>query len=393
MLAALALFPRASASAARVSPEFFGIHPWSIPSDLELDRMRQGRVGTLRIPMFWLLVEKRRGRRDWSHYDDAVRRAAQVRMRVFPNFLGSPRWAARKAQFPPSATARGAYSRFVTEAVRRYGRGGSFWRRNRSLPYRPITTWQVWNEPNLHFYWNDRSSAREYGEFVKLNWRAIRRGDRRARVVLAGLPTTTVYGGARGVVMPRFLAGLYRVRGVRRYFDAVSLHPYARDVRGLERDVRVTREVMRRAGDSRTPLWITEVGWASAGKRSPFTRSPRGQAAMLSQAFGRLMSGRRRHRIGFIGWFSWRDPAEAPGQENHWTTKTGLFGTAGDQKPAWRAFTRFTGGDPGHGPLGGGSVPPPPPPPPPRDPGGGGGQPPPDPCVPIVPEVPCAPGL
>ena len=39
--------------------------------------------------------------------------------------------------------------------LNRYGPGGSFWSDNPSLPYRPVTTMKILNEPNFHYMWTN----------------------------------------------------------------------------------------------------------------------------------------------------------------------------------------------------------------------------------------------
>lgn len=356
---------QASPAQALRGGEFFGLHPWSTPSESEHQRIRLGRVGTIRIPILWLRVEPTRGARDWSYYDDQVAKAARHGIRIFPNFLGSPSFAARNPRHPPRASAMRAYLRFVTDAVRRYGTRGAFWAQNPGLPRKPITHWQIWNEVGLNFYWNGRANVRQYAAFLKRNYTTIKRADRRAKVVLSGLPESTASRGSN-IRATRYLAALYRIRGIARYFDVVALHPYASGVRGVSTDVRRMRSIMARARDSRTELWITEIGFAGSGPRSPYTSSPRGQASRMTSSYSFITRNRRRYRLGFVSWFSWRDPVPVPGTRVNWTLHSGMFTVNGDMKPVWRAFMRFTRGNAGTGGLGE-------PPPPPQPPGGEGG--------------------
>jgi hypothetical protein len=220
--------------------------------------------------------------------------------------------------------------------VARYGRNGAFWRANPGLPYRPITVWQMWNEPNFSAYSNGRPSPRKYASLLKLGWKAVKGRDRRAQVALAGLPETS-----GGVPMIRFLRGLYRIRGLKKYFDVVAIHPYARDQRGVLGAVIRARRIMNRGRDRRTPIWVTEVGWGTAGNgRRAFRTNSHGQARRLSSTFRTLLRARRRYRIGMVVWFSWRDRAKVPGEQNRWYIYTGLFRLDGSAKPAWTAYKR-----------------------------------------------------
>jgi hypothetical protein len=319
------------------------VQAWDTPSEAEFARLGAARIGLFRTNILWSVVEYQRGARHWAPYDALVFNAAAARMRVVPVLLGSPRFAARKFQYPPrSARNKKRWARFVTEAVRRYGRRGVFWRHNPTVPYRPITAWQVWNEPNFRGYWNGRPSARGYVRFLKLTRRAIKKGDRKAKIVLAGLPETRL-----GTPGRRFLPKLYRA-GARRYFDVISLHAYARNHRGVLKSVKRLRSIMRRYRDRRKSLWITELGWATGGKVSKGTRkfktSRKGQAKRLSQTLKAVLRNRRRYKIGMFIWFSWRDRRPLGGERNWWAINTGLFTRAGVAKPSWKSYVKLTGG-------------------------------------------------
>ena len=126
-------------------------------------------------------------------------------------------------------------------------RKGSFWRENRTVPYRPVTDWQVWNEPNYPAYWDGRPNARQYVSLVQRTRSALRSRDRRAKVLLAGMPNSKT---PRSVSASRFLRQIYRVRGARAAFDGVGVHPYARDARGVLRALKTARRIMNRGGGS-----------------------------------------------------------------------------------------------------------------------------------------------
>jgi Glycosyl hydrolase catalytic core len=370
---ALALAAPAASLAARPSQDFFGIAAWTPPSPAEFERMGRARLGVYRTTMLWSVVEQRRGRRDWRYYDDLIARSSRAGMTLLPTLVGSPRFAAPRETSPPRGGApMRRWLGFVRAAVNRYGRRGTIWKRNPSLPYRPIRAWQVWNEPNFPSWWRGRPNARQYTRFLARSRGAIRRGDRRATVVLAGLPESPL-----GIPMKRFLPALYRA-GARRLFDAVAVHAYARNHRGALAVVERARAIMRRNGDRRKPIWVTEMGWATGGQVSrrtgAFTTTPAGQAARVTQTFRAFIRARKRLRIGMIVWFSWRDRLPIAGERDWWGLHTGLFDVNGNPKPAWPALVRQTGGDPSlatPAPLPG--LPDPPPGPPPGGGGGGGG--------------------
>ncbi|HYJ20518.1 MAG TPA: hypothetical protein VEW07_00690 [Solirubrobacterales bacterium] len=308
--------------------------PQSIPTQRDFERMR-GLGLTLRMPLFWFQVEPERGRYDFSVPDQVIGEAARRGVRVLPFVYGSPLWLSADSARPPlgDARARGAWTAFLARVVDRYGPAGEFWK---DRPARlPIRRWQVWNEPNFVVFWQPRPSPAGYADLLRLSARVIRQRDPDATIVAAGVAPV------EGETRPwEFLRRLYRVPGVERQFDVAALHPYAPSVRGVEYEIRQTRRVMARAGDGRTPLQLTELGVASAGRfANPFDRGRRGQARFLERVFARLESERTRWRLAGVDWFTWQD---APAADRYcvFCEFAGLFDKAGEPKPSWWAFRR-----------------------------------------------------
>ena len=331
----------APSAAARDFPRgFFGMQGWQEPSADELDAMGRARVDVWRFNLDWSHVEPLLGHRAWRRYDDLVEGLARNGITPLPVLYGSPSFAAAERNDPPiSATAAPAFARFASEAVRRYGRGGSFWAAHPGLPYTPVANWQVWNEPNFAAYWNGKPDPRRYVAMVRSVRRAIRAADQRARIVLAGLPESR-----GGMPIVRFLRGVYAVRGSRALFDVVALNPYARDTRGVTAAVKRVRAVMKAGGDARKPIWITELGWATGGPSSPFRTSSAGQAKRLVQTYHAVLALGPRYRVDAVVWFAWRDRPLTVGERDWWAPHAGLVSLSGKAKPAWRAFTTLTGG-------------------------------------------------
>ncbi len=329
----LVLVPATSARPS-VPRGFFGVVPQGPLGTRDFDRMR-GVVGTLRIPIRWFRLEPARGEYDFVELDQTVTEAAAAGVRVLPFVYGTPPWLSTDPARPPLGSSSGerAWTGLLRELVRRYGPRGEVWNgRARRLP---IRRWQIWNEPNFLLFWRPRPSPRGYARLLRLSARAIRAEDRGATVIAAGV--APIEGG----MSPwGFLQQMYRVPGVERNFDVLSLHPYSSSLRVLEYEVRRTRQVMARAGDGGRSLQITEVGVASGGRYpNPFDRGSRGQAHYLERTFARLVSQRRRWRIAGVDWYAWQD---ATGPEVHcvFCEFAGLFDASANPKPSWWAFKR-----------------------------------------------------
>jgi hypothetical protein len=139
-----------------------------------------------------------------------------------------------------------------------------------------------------------------------------------------------------------FLSRLYRAGGVKRYFDGVALHPYVADAGAMRAQILNLRRVMEANGDTRTPLYMTELGWGSDSFESRWERGLRGQARELNQAMTMLTRHRGSWRIGGVWWFSWVDLNGSC----QFCDSAGLLTAKREAKPAWYLFNRWTGGDP-----------------------------------------------
>jgi polysaccharide biosynthesis protein PslG len=321
-----------------VPRSFYGvIAAEPLPGAGELARMGRGRVGTLRVNLAWGSVQPTPGAPyDWSHYDSVVGQAARNGIRVLATAYSSAPWAEPTPEYPPLGDRLPEFQDFVRAAVRRYGSDGTYWKENPGIPTLPILDWQLWNEPNSPLFWKPAPDPAGYLSLLRGFDRAVRGTDAAARIMLGGLFPTP----RGGIDMPAFLKTLYR-GGAKDLFDSVALHPYAASPRQALADVTEARQLLDGLGDPGARLWITEVGWASAGQPSGLTVSPERQANYLRQTFE--LAAENRDRLGLDGvvWYSLND---TPGPL--WPAHCGLFNLAGDAKPSWDAFVRLTSGAP-----------------------------------------------
>jgi polysaccharide biosynthesis protein PslG len=327
------------ARAATAPRPFYGVMAAQDPSATEIARMGAGRLGTLRINFVWSAVQpKESAAPDWSYYDAIIGSAAGQGIQIFPTVYSSPPWAAGRTNYPPSHGHLDEFRAFVESAVERYGPGGSFWAENPAIPPAPIVWWQLWNEPNFPNFWYRKPSAKQYVGLLRVFHAAVRAGNPDAKVVLAGLFPTPQDSVKNGVNLDPYLTAIYRHRA-KPLFDAAAIHPYASRPSVALDNIRIERRIMNRFRDRSTPIWVTELGWASGGQRTPLTVGPGRQAAYLRKAFGLLAKNRKRLGIAGVIWYSWRDE---PG--GIWFNHTGMFSERFKAKPAWRAFVGLTGG-------------------------------------------------
>lgn len=349
LLVAVLVCAYPAVSGAAVPKGFFGVVPQTQLTDRDTTRMRRGGIDTIRVPVPWSLVQPAaNGAFNWVQVDQAVRAAARDRLEILPFIYESPAWVAGRGTALPVKTERQrrAWTRFVRAIVGRYKPRGAFWRDlPATVPRIPIRNWQIWNEENF-FYFAQPASPRKYARLLEISARAVRGVHPGANVIAGGLFADPNERPPRAMDAVAFLRRLYRVNGIKRFFDGVALHPYAANVRVLATHARAIRRVMRRAGDRRSGLWLTEIGWGSqANSPVSFEVGLRGQARMVTSAYRYLLRNRRALNLKRVYWFTWRDVRQAP---CNFCDSSGLF-RAGQRlrpKPAWFAFTRVTGGRP-----------------------------------------------
>jgi hypothetical protein len=161
-----------------------------------------------------------------------------------------------------------------------------------------VRYWQFWNEPSLEFFWSDKGWPKDYVALVRAARARVKAADPGARIVLAGLPNRS---------WPE-LEKVYKLKA-RGLFDVVAIHPFTARVTGALEILRRNRAVMRRYGDAKKPLMVTELSWTSARGKAAWTygneTTEEGQAKKLSQAFELLARHRRELRLQRVYWYTW----------------------------------------------------------------------------------------
>jgi hypothetical protein len=343
VVAALVAVPAASAA----SNPFFGVVGVNYPTQADMTHAAQGGAGTFRMQFYWGNTEPHPGDRFFATTDQLVAEAARAGLTLLPDLSGVPSWISRIPARPPiySASQRAAWRSMLTDYARRYGSNGTFWILHPELPKRPVTTWEIWNEPNLGGFWGGRPSPRGFARLLKVSAAGLRAGDRSAQVLTGGVfPFHTI---RNTVDMTTYLNALYRVHGVKNSFDALGIHPYSTSPKGVLHWVRVARRIMRKHGDGATPIWVSEFGWVTGGHKiqnSPVRASFAGQAKKLTRTYGLFQRKAGSLGIARALWFSYTDHNTTG--PPFWTDRAGLFTLDGKPKPAWFAFARAAGGTP-----------------------------------------------
>lgn len=360
-LAALAVVALAlgvgAPGASAVPAGFWGVVPQGAPSPEQLQRVKAGGVGSIRLPISWGATQPVSGGPiDWSSTDAAIATAATAGIEVLPFVAGAPGWAVtadRRWGSPvtlPVHTAlqRAAWRSFLTQVVQRYGPNGAFWAANPGVPKRPIRTWQIWNEENFK-YFVARPNPAEYGKLVKLSYAAVKAVDPGAKIILGGMfsrpkEATVKYHPPQAYFAADFLERMYETTpGIKSKFQGVALHPYTATYKRLTPYIEEFREVLNANRDAGKQLWITELGWSSEApsRQDSFAKGPAGQVKQLKGALAALRAHRVAWRLRGVYWFSLEDGSPSA---CNFCGGSGLFAAGFVAKPAWSAFVGFTGG-------------------------------------------------
>jgi polysaccharide biosynthesis protein PslG len=271
------------------------------------------------------LIRQPFGWADWARepqrFDDFVGAAASAGIRVLPVLVGpDPGAGADGGMKPPAQPAR--FAGWAALLVQRYGPDGSFWKDHPDTRKLPITSWQVWNEPNITAWWAPKPDPAAYADLLRQTARAIHKVDPKAEIVAAGLPTSHL-----GTPAPQFLSAVVKAGAP---FDTAAVHPYAATPDAVAKRV---QEIQRVAAGKK--VWVTEVGWGTGGKPGPLTVTPGRQAAYVKETIARM----RALGVRGVVIFQWRDPKPFAGRREIWPYYAGLHDAAGQPKPSLAAFS------------------------------------------------------
>jgi uncharacterized protein YdbL (DUF1318 family) len=211
-----------------------------------------------------------------------------------------------------------------------------------------VTSWEIWNEEDSHGWWT--GSPAQYADMLKAAYPAIKAANPAATVLLGGL-------GANNYP---YLSSLYAA-GAAGSFDAVADHtddacslasPNAfAFIPGTQTinqwsflGFTSVHAVMAANGDGAMPIYMTELGWSTAGSECHVGASagrklggvtPQTQATYLKQAYHCLAQPQYSYvATGF--WYSLIDAGTGSTFYDHY----GLLTAGLAQKPSFAAFAQ-----------------------------------------------------
>jgi hypothetical protein len=345
--AALALGALAvPAGAATVGSGYYGVNAqYLFNTDqstwpAQFQAMAQGGLTTVRTDARWSTAEPAAPSGgthsyDWSFFDTIVGNLAKYGIRWMPTLDYPPPWAQEDPTDTGSEMNESNVPDFVAYAaalVRRYGAGGDFWSAHPELQPIPVHVWEIWNSPNVTFYWNPQTNAPERFADLYLATRAA---------IKAINPKSTVMAGALDLVNPpiasdeiKFVKRMFAHRPeVRTKVDLWGLHPYQETIYWTFRRLAAWRQALDLLAGRREPIAINEVGYTTT-KVSDDMRGE--ELTELAQKLPR--SGCDIYDFMPYSWLSPENDPNVAGDKNDPERWFGFWNHNGTPKPSGQQF-------------------------------------------------------
>jgi hypothetical protein len=207
---------------------------------------------------------------------------------------------------PPGSPTRMSWEHEIEKLLQHYGPGGSLWQKPENTQYAKYAPvwWEIWNEPNYATqgtppspkYPHGSVSAKRYGELLEVTHAVFTKTNPAAKVLFGGLLNVGKYERPKPgdtkkqrrekeQQIPHTRVGAFIAAvGHPEDYEGLSLHPYAFTGSDTERSPtsqevpQVTAKVEKaigiargaldkvtHTGETKKPIWITEIGWPVKG--------------------------------------------------------------------------------------------------------------------------------
>ena len=290
-----------------------------------IDAIAATDVRWLRVDFDWSVIQAGGPQSyDWARTDRIVKAATERHLSIIALVAYTPAWArpfSTPDKNPPANPDD--FARFVSTAAQRYASLG-------------VTTWEVWNEPNVATFWYPRPDPEGYTALLVRASAAIRAVEPHSTIISGGLAPASDAANGSQIDVRTFLTRVYSAGGAGA-FDAVGLHPYSFPLLPTEPADYNTflaapglYQVMVEHGDAFKQIWGTEIGAPTGGGGV----SEAVQSAIVASAFRQWTAWKF---TGPLIWFSYEDAGSDPGnREDHF----GLIAADGRRKPGLSVFVR-----------------------------------------------------
>ncbi len=248
-----------------------------------------------RWPLYWFYIETSAGTFDWSAQDAAVQSDLDHGFQLNAILLGTPAFYTTSFLQQPSLPYRhpprrqplslesveaakpvgldqpvfldgdtpgpakvinpnNKWAVFVAAAVNRYKPGGALAQANNWPAGKGVTHWEMWNEPDLPFFWD--SSLADYARLLKVGYLAAKHADPDAQVMFGGLVMWRIPDYYDQVLDIFSGDSLAKTAGY--YHDIVAVHNYFKSERSRDY-VKALDDTMTNYGQEKL-IWLNESG-------------------------------------------------------------------------------------------------------------------------------------
>jgi len=194
----------------------------------------------VRADFTWASVEPQPGEWNFKRFDAILKSAPQQNIQILPILDYNSPFA------NPAWQHLDQWEVYVRKMVERY--------------QDQIPVWEIWNEQNLNGFWKDPNPT-NYLPLLQKSYETIKSINPKLQVAV---------GGFAGVPLD-YIEKLYELGGGK-YFDIMNVHPYSHPAPpelALEKKIADLKVLMKKHGDDKKPIWITEIGWPTPEQISP----------------------------------------------------------------------------------------------------------------------------
>ncbi|MGB0096693.1 MAG: hypothetical protein WBP81_29665, partial [Solirubrobacteraceae bacterium] len=267
------------------------------PADIGRGSLRRQRQPPVQRPHLY----------DWAFDDQIAGALAACGLRWLPILDYSAPWAqSTPGQDHSPPRNPNDFAAYANAFAARYGAGGAFWSTHPGLTPQPISTYEIWNEPDNREFWLPTPDAAQYADLYLRARTAITAVDPKGRVIVGGLSHPEA-----------FLPGMLRARpGLRGHLDGVAIHPYGGNPGVVLARVRTARRVLTSLGLDIVPLYVTELGWTTDPPGSLSFVPERLRPAYIQTTVADL--GHTNCAIAAVLLYTWVTPERDPQDHEDW---------------------------------------------------------------------------
>jgi len=264
-------------------PENFGVNIFA--QDIQLkdaDMIEKAGFKFVRFDLYWDFVEKEKGKYDFKPYEIIFNELKKRNIRAVAILNGGNKLYEAERSIR-SIKGRAAFAEFAKAAALKFKDND--------------VIWEVWNEPDLIYFWKPKPNLNEYIFLLKETYAAIKKAD----------PDAVCIGPAASKLTPAQWEELVKT-GLFNNIDGLSFHFYTDSIPEsiIYDKITPVRSIMKRKTGSENAIPIISSEWGYHSRL--FVRSEQVQAAFLKRSL--LTNLYAKIPVSII--YQWRDYCSNP---------------------------------------------------------------------------------